>query len=118
MPVGTATTHGRWPSIRTTPTAGTSPRARGQRYAHRPGLAHAAIYRWRAQGPWEALAGGLPQPLESMPYALLALPGRLFAGLADGRVYVSENGGDSWTELGIRGDRVDRIVALVAVGAG
>ncbi len=84
----------------------------GPRQAHRNGYAEAFIYRWRDGGPWEPLGGGLPQPLESMPYALLALPGRLLAGLADGRLYLSEDGGDTWRELAVTGDRLTRIVAL------
>ncbi len=88
--------------------------SRGPRQAHRNGHAEAFIYRWRGAGPWEALGGGLPQPLDAMPYALLALRERLFAGLADGRLYLSEDTGDTWRELALIGDPVTRIVALAA----
>jgi hypothetical protein len=83
--------------------------------AHRVGTAEAVIYRRRGDEPWEALGGGLPERLDAMPYALLFAEGRLFAGLADGRVYASEDRGDTWAELPVDGDRVGRIVALVAV---
>ena len=48
-----------------------------------------------------------------MPYALLALPDqRVFAGLADGRLYLSEDGGDSWRQLAVSGDELPAIFAL------
>jgi photosystem II stability/assembly factor-like uncharacterized protein len=88
----------------------------GPFYAHRPGRAEAYVYRWRGAGPWEALNGGLPQPLDSMPYALLARDGRLFAGLRDGRLYESRDGGDTWTQLELTGERLPRVLALAAAG--
>jgi photosystem II stability/assembly factor-like uncharacterized protein len=84
----------------------------GPRHAHRKDHAEAFIYRRRNGAPWERLAGGLPQPLEAMPYALLALPGGLLAGLADGRLYSSEDAGDTWSELELAGDDVPSVVAL------
>jgi photosystem II stability/assembly factor-like uncharacterized protein len=83
--------------------------------AHRVGTADALVYRRRGGGAWEALAGGLPQPLDAMPYALVFADGRLVAGLADGRLYASEDRGDTWAELDVDGDPISRIVALVAV---
>jgi photosystem II stability/assembly factor-like uncharacterized protein len=80
--------------------------------AHRPGRAEAYVYRWRGEGPWEQLDGGLPQPLDAMPYALVAADGELYAGLSDGRIYRSGDGGDSWEQLELTGDPVPRIVAL------
>src|SRR5712691_10399200 len=51
----------------------------GPREAHNPrGNAQAYIYRWRGNGPWQALNGGLPQPLRNFPYALVSAPGHLF----------------------------------------
>jgi hypothetical protein len=47
-----------------------------------------------------------------MPYALLATDGRLFAGLANGRLWESRDRGDSWTPLQLRGDTLDALVAL------
>ena len=59
----------------------------------------ALLYRRRGQGVWQPLGGGLPEPLPSMPYALVAAEGRLFAGLADGRIWASDDRGDSWIAL-------------------
>jgi photosystem II stability/assembly factor-like uncharacterized protein len=80
--------------------------------AHRAGQAQAYIYRWRGQGPWEALDGGLPQPLDAMPYALLMKHGLLLAGLSDGRLYVSQDG-ERWERAVLSGPALPRIVALV-----
>ena len=88
----------------------------GPGQAHTSGRADAFVYRWRGNGPWQALAGGLPQPLDSMPYALLALRGLLLAGLADGRLYASGDSGDAWRELRLAGDAPARILALATVG--
>ena len=54
--------------------------------AHGGGDPQARIYRRQGAEPWRPLADGLPEPLPAMPYALLATDGRLFAGLADGRI--------------------------------
>jgi hypothetical protein len=75
----------------------------------------AYVYRWRGEGPWQALDGGLPQPLDAMPYALLFAGGRLFAALRDGRLYASSDGGDTWAEQRLEGDALSRITALVSV---
>jgi hypothetical protein len=55
--------------------------------AHSRGDAQAAIFRRRGQGAWHVLRGGLPDPLDHMPYALLmhpSAPAYLLAGLANG----------------------------------
>jgi photosystem II stability/assembly factor-like uncharacterized protein len=80
--------------------------------AHGRGDPQARIYRRRGDQPWQSLAGGLPEPLAAMPYALVAADGRLFAGLADGHLWESRDRGDSWTALELRGDRLDALVAL------
>jgi photosystem II stability/assembly factor-like uncharacterized protein len=86
----------------------------GPRQAHNPaGNAQAYIYRWRGNGPWQALNGGLPQPLKSMPYALASSQGQLFAGLSDGHIYMSHDSGDTWQPLILNGDPLSSIVALV-----
>ena len=72
----------------------------------------ARIYRRRHGEAWQPLAGGLPDPLPAMPYALLATDGRLFAGLADGRLWESRDQGDSWAPLRLSGDPLDALVAL------
>jgi photosystem II stability/assembly factor-like uncharacterized protein len=72
----------------------------------------ARIYRRRHGEAWQLLAGGLPEPLPAMPYALLATDGRLFAGLADGLLWESRDQGDSWAPLRLSGDPLDALVAL------
>ncbi|HSL63838.1 MAG TPA: hypothetical protein VK874_04200 [Gaiellaceae bacterium] len=74
----------------------------------------ACVYRWEGDGPWHALAGGLPSPLDAMPYALVHADGRLLAGLADGRVYASADRGESWRALELRGDALTELHALGA----
>jgi len=82
--------------------------------AHRAGQAEAYVYRWRGEGPWQRLNGGLPQPLDAMPYALVATESELYAGLSDGRIYASVDEGDTWSQLEPGGDPVTRITALWA----
>jgi photosystem II stability/assembly factor-like uncharacterized protein len=89
--------------------ASTSPFA-----AHgRRGDPQARIYR-RRNGGWEALEGGLPEPLPAMPYALVAARDRLFAGLANGELWESGDRGDTCRACSLEGDRLDRLVALAA----
>jgi photosystem II stability/assembly factor-like uncharacterized protein len=86
----------------------------GPFHAHRKGRAEAYVYRWRGEGPWQRLDGGLPQPLDAMPYALVATGSEMYAGLSDGRMYASADGGDSWEQLALFGDPVPSILALAA----
>src|SRR5919197_1431255 len=72
----------------------------------------ARIYRRRDGEPWQSLAGGLPEPLPAMPYALLAAGERLFAGLANGQIWESRDRGDSWTAMRLRGKPITRLQAL------
>src|SRR6266516_5629944 len=72
--------------------------------AHGGGDPQARIYRRRAGEPWRALAGGLPEPLPAMPYALVAGDGRLFSALADGQIWESRDGGDNWSGSTFKGD--------------
>ncbi len=84
--------------------------------AHNPGgNAQAYIYRWRGEGPWQALGGGLPAPLTSLPYALASAPGELYAGLGDGRLYASRDRGDTWRQLELSGDTLPRVQALACL---
>jgi hypothetical protein len=80
----------------------------------RRGDPQALIYR-RRDGGWEPLAGGLPEPLPAMPYALVAVEGRLFAGLANGELWESGDRGDSWRrcELSLP---LSRLLALAYSG--
>ena len=71
----------------------------------------ARIYR-RATGQWSALSDGLPDPLPAMPYALVAADGRLFAGLADGQIWESNDRGDTWRRCILVGDALTELNAL------
>jgi photosystem II stability/assembly factor-like uncharacterized protein len=85
--------------------------------AHGRGEPQARIYRRRAGEPWRALAGGLPEPLPAMPYALVAADGRLFAGLADGQIWESVDRGDSWRACTVGGDSLTALHALAYASA-
>jgi hypothetical protein len=76
----------------------------------------ALIYRRRGDETWHPLGGGLPEPLTAMPYALVATDGRLFAGLADGQIWSSDDRGDRWAGLQLRGDTLPSLVALADAG--
>jgi photosystem II stability/assembly factor-like uncharacterized protein len=80
--------------------------------AHRGHDPEALVYRRHGDEPWQALDGGLPDPLPAMPYALVAAPVRLFAGLADGQLWESRDRGDSWRPLALRGGLVTELHAL------
>lgn len=80
--------------------------------AHGRGSADAVVYRWDEAGPWEPLGGGLPRPLDDMPYALAHADGLLAAGLADGTIYATRDGGDSWEQVRLEGDLPPRILAF------
>jgi hypothetical protein len=71
----------------------------------------ARIYAWR-DGEWNALAGGLPEPLPAMPYTLVAIEGRLFAGLANGQLWESRDRGESWHAGALEGDVLTGLSAL------
>ena len=69
--------------------------------AHSGNNAQAYIFRSMG-GTWEKLDGGLPQPLNHMPYALLTdldAPGHLYAGLSNGDVWHTADYGDHWQQL-------------------
>jgi photosystem II stability/assembly factor-like uncharacterized protein len=85
----------------------------GPMLAHGSRSAEAHLYRWQGEGPWERLTEGLPDPLHSMPYALATADGALFAGLADGEIYRSDDRGESWRPLALEGDPLRRVLALV-----
>ena len=80
--------------------------------AHGRGDPRARIYRRQEGEPWVALSGGLPEPLPAMPYALLATDDRLFAGLADGRLWESRDHGDTWRACEVVGEGLGALVAL------
>ncbi|HEX9012698.1 MAG TPA: hypothetical protein VF813_04250, partial [Anaerolineaceae bacterium] len=67
--------------------------------AHSENNAQAYIFRSARDGAWQKLGGGLPQPLDAMPYALLvdpSEPGSVYAGLSSGDVWHSADAGDAW----------------------
>jgi hypothetical protein len=73
----------------------------GAMKAHSENNAQAAIFRSRGED-WQRLAGGLPQPINHMPYALLTdpeAPGHVYAGLSNGDVWHSADYGESWGRL-------------------
>jgi photosystem II stability/assembly factor-like uncharacterized protein len=82
--------------------------------AHGRRSAEAVVYRWERDGPWRPLDGGLPGPLASMPYALAFAGDRLFAGLADGTLYASEDRGDTWLLLELLGPPLPSVLALAS----
>lgn len=90
--------------------------APGPMQAHGRGSAQAHIYRSAGGAPWERLHGGLPQPLDHMPYALLTdpdAPGHLYAGLSNGDVWHSTNHGDLWHRLPLSLSRIDRALVML-----
>ncbi len=76
--------------------------------AHRVGRAEARIYRWEGAGPWEPLT----ELLDAMPYVLAFSDDELVAGLADGRVMTSADGGESWRSHKPEGDPIPRILGF------
>jgi len=70
--------------------------------AHSEHNAQAVIVRSIGGASWQPLSGGLPQPLNHMPYALLSdptAPGHVYVGLSNGEVRHSTNHGDTWYKL-------------------
>ncbi len=70
--------------------------------AHSTDNAQAYIFRSIGGSTWEKLSGGLPQPLNYMPYGLLTdpdVPGHLYAGLSNGDVWHTADYGDHWQQL-------------------
>jgi hypothetical protein len=92
------------------------PKGFGPPPAHVEGKADAGIFRMKGNSRWEMLTGGLPQPLNSMPYALLTAPdtpGHLYAGLSNGDVWHSANYGDSWQQLPFNLGGIHRTLIMV-----
>jgi len=83
--------------------------------AHGGGDPETRIFR-RRDGEWRPLAGGLPEPLPAMPYALVAADGRLFAGLADGQLWESVDRGESWRACALSGAPLTELRALALGG--
>src|SRR5712691_2503020 len=85
--------------------------------AHGGRVPQARIYRRRAGEPWRGLAGGLPEPLPAMPYALVAGDARLFAGLADGQIWESSDRGESWHACWLQAGSLTALRALANASA-
>jgi photosystem II stability/assembly factor-like uncharacterized protein len=81
--------------------------------AHGGRNADARIFRRVGDAPWETVT----DVLATMPYALTAVDGRLFAGFADGRVLETSDGAESWHELSLEGDAPVGLNALAWSGA-
>lgn len=85
----------------------------GPQKAHSSGNAEAGIYRREGEGPWEPLSGGLPQPLDWMPYALIthpSTPGYVMAGLANGDVWETDDAGATWQQADVGLSAVHRVL--------
>jgi hypothetical protein len=83
--------------------------------AHSMFNAQAAIFRSTGGADWRSLSGGLPQPLNAMPYALLtdpAVSGHVYAGLRNGEVWHSTDYGDTWRQLAVQFPAVYKLVLL------
>lgn len=83
--------------------------------AHGSKSAEAFIYRSAGGAAWEKLNGGLPQPLEHMPYALLTdvqAPGAIYAGLSNGDIWQSLDYGDTWHQLPLNMDGIRRTLIM------
>lgn len=83
--------------------------------AHSGDKAQACIFRHDGS-KWQRLAGGLPQPLDPMPYALITDPnlaGSLYAGLSDGVIWHSSDYGESWQQLPLRLPSIHRTLVML-----
>ena len=85
------------------------------RSAHSEHDAQAAIVRAIGGAPWQTLTGGLPQPLNYMPYALLTdpdAPGHVYAGFNNGEVWQATDYGETWHRLPIQFGNIQRTLLL------
>ncbi len=82
-------------------------------YAAHGGRDPQALIYGRRDGRWQALGGGLPEPLPAMPYALVAFAGGVVAGLADGQLWGSNDHGETWERYELEGDPLSELHALV-----
>ncbi len=84
--------------------------------AHSEGNAQAHIFRCNGNGEWKKLGGGLPQPLDHMPYALVTdpqEPGHVYAGMSSGDVWRSRDWGETWEQMPFHLKCVRRSMILV-----
>lgn len=88
----------------------------GPMNAHTDGKAEAYIYRSARGKKWQRLAGGLPQPLDNMPYALITdprEPGHVYAGLSNGDVWLSQDRGETWAQMPFNLGGIHRSLVIV-----
>jgi len=84
--------------------------------AHSEKDAQAYIVRSVSGAAWEKLGGGLPQPLNYMPYSLLtdpASPGHVYAGLSNGDVWHSADLGETWQLLPFNLKGIHRMLIML-----
>ncbi len=87
----------------------------GPAKAHSENNAQAGIFRYDGTR-WQRLAGGLPSPLNQMPYALITdplAPGHVYAGLSNGEVWHSADHGDHWQPLPFHLGRIGRSLVML-----
>lgn len=85
--------------------------------AHGESDAQAYIFRSDSEGRWEKLDGGLPQPLNHMPYGVLtdpSEPDHVYAGLGNGDVWCSQDRGDSWSKMPFNLQSVQRSMVILS----
>ena len=90
--------------------------APGPRSAHSEHNAQAVIVRSIGGAAWQPLSGGLPQPLNHMPYALLTdptAPGHVYTGLSNGEVWHSTDHGETWRRLPVQFGNIHRTLLLI-----
>jgi len=84
--------------------------------AHSEHNAQAVIVRSIGGAGWQTLTGGLPQPLNHMPYALLTdprAPGHVYTGLSNGEVWHSTDHGDTWYQLSLNLGKIHRTLLIL-----
>jgi photosystem II stability/assembly factor-like uncharacterized protein len=84
--------------------------------AHSEHRAQAALFRAVGAAPWQHLSGGLPQPLDAMPYALLTdpvSPSHVYAGLSNGDVWHSTDHGDTWKRFPFNLKHISRALLVL-----
>lgn len=83
--------------------------------AHSESDAQAFIFR-NDGDRWKRLGGGLPQPLDHMPYALLtepSAPGHIYAGLSNGDIWHSSDYGEQWEQMPVNLGTIRRSLIML-----